>query len=62
MITDAFDDRSPAIITPQRREGAPKADACIVTFSHEIEKIVAENCAGGRWPPCGAPPGGPRCT
>lgn len=47
MITDAFDDRSPAIITPRRREGAPKVDACIVTFSHEIEKHVAENYAHG---------------
>ena len=47
MITDAFDSQSPAIITPRRRESAPKADACIVTFSHEIEKHVAENVARG---------------
>ncbi len=60
MITDSFDIDSPAIINPVRREGAPKADVCIVTFSHEIEKYAAENhargelaslwCASGRTP------------
>ena len=60
MITDTFDDRSPAIINPAVKEGAPEADACIVTFSHEIEKHVAEHyacgemaslwCASGRTP------------
>lgn len=60
MITDTFDDRSPAIINPAVKEDAPEADACIVTFSHEIEKHVAEHyacgemaslwCASGRTP------------
>ena len=47
MITDSFDNRSPAIINPVRRENAPEVDACIVTFSHEIEKYVAEKYASG---------------
>ena len=47
MITDSFDIDSPAVINPRRREDAPKADACIVTYSHEIEKHVAENYARG---------------
>ena len=47
MITDSFDNLSPAIINPVRKENAPAADACIVTFSHEIEKYVAENYASG---------------
>lgn len=47
MITDSFDNRSPAIINPVRRENAPEADVCIVTFSHEIEKYVAEKYACG---------------
>ena len=47
MITDSFDNLSPAIITPGRKENAPAADACIVTFSHEIEKFVAEQYASG---------------
>ncbi len=47
MITDAFDILSPAIINPEKREDAPAVDACIVTFSHEIEKHVAENYAAG---------------
>ena len=60
MITDSFDNLSPAIITPVRKENAPEVDACIVTFSHEIEKHVVENyvsgeiaslwCATGRTP------------
>ena len=60
MITDSFDIQSPAVISPRRREDAPKVDACIVTFSHEIEKHVTENyalgeltslwCATGRTP------------
>lgn len=63
MITDSFDARTPAIIRPQgpqTKPGAPKVDACIVTFSHEIERFVAENyacgeiaslwCASGRTP------------
>ena len=47
MITDSFDSLSPAIITPGRKENAPEVDACIITFSHEIEKHVAENYASG---------------
>ncbi|MCR4622596.1 MAG: nucleoside phosphorylase [Clostridiales bacterium] len=43
MITDSFDNRSPAKISPQRNESAPKADAVILTFSHVIEKYVTEN-------------------
>ena len=60
MITDTFDNLSPAIIHPRIKEDAPEADACIVTFSHEIEKYVAETyvegeiaslwCATGRTP------------
>ena len=60
MITDTFDSLSPAIINPAVRENAPEVDACIVTFSHEIEKYVAESvadreiaslwCASGRTP------------
>ena len=63
MITDSFDDRSPAIIRPngpERKPDAPHADACIITFSHEIESFVVENygcreigalwCATGRTP------------
>ena len=37
MITDSFDDRSDAKINPQINEDAPQVDACILTFSHEIE-------------------------
>ena len=47
MITDSFDNLSPAIITPGKKENAPVVDACIVTFSHEIEKMVAEQYACG---------------
>lgn len=47
MITETFDDRSPAIINPVRKENAYAADACIITFSHEIEKYVAEKYASG---------------
>ena len=47
MITDSFDNLSQAIINPVRKENAPAVDACIVTFSHEIEKYVAENYASG---------------
>lgn len=43
MITEAFDNRSPAIINPQTKEDAPRVDACILTFSHVIEKFVLEN-------------------
>ncbi len=60
MITDTFDDQSPAIINPVPKADAVEADACIVTFSYEIEKQVAEKaaseeiaslwCATGRTP------------
>lgn len=43
MITEAFDNQSPAIINPQMKEDAPQVDACILTFSHVIEKFVLEN-------------------
>ena len=42
MITDSFDNQSPAIINPQPNPEAPVVDACILTFSHEIEKFVLE--------------------
>lgn len=47
MITDTFDAFSPAIIHLSRKENAPSVDVCIVTFSHEIEKHVAEQYASG---------------
>ena len=40
MITDEFDDATPAIINPVPSAAAPQFDACIVTFSHEIESFV----------------------
>ena len=43
MITDSFDNQSAAIIDPQRKEDAPKVDACIITFSHVIEQFVLEH-------------------
>lgn len=43
MITEAFDDKSKAIINPQINENAPAVDACILTFSEKIEKYAAEN-------------------
>lgn len=33
MITETFDTKTNAIINPHRKENAPKADACIQTFS-----------------------------
>ncbi len=60
MITNTFDNKSEAIITPRRKENAIKADACIVTFSYVIEEyvlnnfkseqIVNLNCATGKVP------------
>ena len=47
MITDTFDNQSPAIINPVPKADAVEADACIVTFSHEIEKYVVENYVSG---------------
>lgn len=43
MITDSFDNRSKAIINPQPKEDAPRVDACILTFSHVIERVVLDN-------------------
>ncbi len=43
MITEAFDNSSPAIINPQRDDNAPRVDACILTFSHVIEQFVLDN-------------------
>ncbi len=43
MITEAFDNQSPAIINPQTREDVSRVDACILTFSHVIETFVLEN-------------------
>ena len=40
MITDAFDDKSPAKINVKRNENAIPVDAVIFTFSQEIEKYV----------------------
>ncbi|MCM1538901.1 MAG: nucleoside phosphorylase [bacterium] len=45
MIIDSFDNQSAAIIDPPRKENAPKADACIVTFSHVIEQFVLAHYA-----------------
>lgn len=39
MITEAFDNQSPEIINPQIKENAQQVDACILTFSHVIEKL-----------------------
>lgn len=30
MITEAFDNQSPAIINPQMKENVPQVDACIL--------------------------------
>jgi len=40
MITDAFDNTTPAIINPQEKPDAMVVDACIVTFSYKIEEYV----------------------
>ncbi|MBR4429597.1 MAG: nucleoside phosphorylase [Clostridia bacterium] len=45
MITDSFDDRSPAKINPKPDENAPRVDAVIATFSNLIEKYVLKNYA-----------------
>lgn len=47
MITEAFDDRSSAIIEPKINENAPEVAACIVTFSHIIEEAVRDRYACG---------------
>jgi len=43
MITDAFDNTSPAIINPSVNPDAPAVDACILTFSCQIEQFVLQN-------------------
>lgn len=43
MITETFDNLSQAIINPNRKENAPKVDACIMTFSYMIEEFVLAN-------------------
>ena len=43
MITDTFDNKSEAILNPRINENAPIVDACILTFSHVIEKFVLDN-------------------
>ena len=43
MITETFDNQSPAIINPCRKENAPRVDACIMTFSYMIEEFVLAN-------------------
>ena len=45
MITDSFDNKSPAKINPPRNENAPKVEAAIYTFSHVIEQYVVKNYA-----------------
>ena len=45
MITETFDNKSEAIINLIKKPDAVKVDVCIVTFSHEIEKYVADNYA-----------------
>ena len=42
MITDSFDPSTEAIINPCRKPDAPKVDACIITFSDQIERYVKE--------------------
>jgi uridine phosphorylase len=43
MITETFDNKSQAIINPPVNENRPVVDACILTFSHQIEKMVLQN-------------------
>ncbi len=45
MITESFDNRSPAKINPSAGENATRVDACIITFSWMIEKFVLEHYA-----------------
>lgn len=45
MITNSFDNASPAKIDPRKNENAPFVDACIVTFSNQVEQFVAEHYA-----------------
>lgn len=43
MLTETFDNLSQAIISPHRKEDAPRVDACIMTFSYLIEEFVLAN-------------------
>ncbi len=43
MIIDSFDNKSEAIINPRKKADAVKVDACILTFSYEIENYVLAN-------------------
>ena len=43
MIIDSFDNQSESKINPYCKEDAPVIDACIVTFSHIIEKYAEDN-------------------
>ena len=43
MITDSFDNKSPAKINVPENENAEKVEAVIFTFSHVIEEYVAKN-------------------
>lgn len=45
MITEAYDSCPEAIINPGVNPDAPAVDACILTFSHVIERRVAERFA-----------------
>lgn len=48
MITDSFDNQSPAKINPVRKDNAPRVDAVILTFSNIIEDFVVNNYDCGR--------------
>ncbi len=43
MITDSFDNKTEAIIKPQRRADAPSVDVMIITFSYIIEEYILDN-------------------
>ena len=43
MITDSYDEKSPAKINVEANENAVRADAVILTFSHLIEAYVLQN-------------------
>lgn len=45
MITESFDESTPAILQPRVEPEAPQVDACILTFSHEIEDSVLQTYA-----------------
>lgn len=43
MITESFDNQSPAKINPKRKQNVPHVDAVILTFSSIIESQVVSN-------------------